>query len=249
MENNIKIPKVIHYCWFGRGEKNKLFYECLESWKKYFPDYEIIEWNEDNFDISKSNNYVKQAYYSKKYAFVSDYVRLKVLYDNGGIYFDTDVEVLKRIDDEILKRGYFAKEKDNQIATGLGFCVPPKNTLIKYMMDDYENLNFINEDGTMDMTACPSRNSKSLEKKGYIINKNTTEICGIGIYDKEYFCGFDINTQHYIISDKTFTVHHYNASWLPRNKKIAKKVKRIISLLIGEKKYKRIAGLRRKLKK
>ena len=178
IESNI--PKQIHYCWFGRGKKNKLFYKCLKSWKKYLPDYEIIEWNEDNFDINSTNKYVKEAYENKKYAFVSDYARLKILYENGGIYFDTDVEVLKKIDQEILGNGYFAKERDNQISTGLGFCVPKHNELVKIMMDDYENASFI-INGEMDFTACPNRNTDSLEKMGYKVNKETKEIEGLKV--------------------------------------------------------------------
>ena len=127
------IPKKIHYCWFGKGPKSKLFEKCLASWKKYFPDFEIIEWNEENFDVS-SNKYVKEAYENKKWAFVSDYARLKIIYEEGGIYFDTDVEVLKRIPDEILETGYFAKESDNYIATGLGFAANKKS---QYERDCY----------------------------------------------------------------------------------------------------------------
>lgn len=241
-----KIPKKIHYIWFGNGEKNKTFYKCLKSWKKFLPDYEIIEWNESNFNIDETNDYVKEAYSMKKYAFVSDYARLKILYENGGIYFDTDVEVLKKIDKEILEQGYFAKERDNLINTGLGFCVPKNNKLVKIMMDDYENIKFIKEDGTLDLMACPSRNSDALAKEGYIIDKNIEDIGGIKVYDKEFFCGFDVNTQHYIITEKTFTVHHYDASWLSKDKKIIKKTKRIISKIIGEKNYRRIGNLRKK---
>ncbi len=237
----IDIPKTIHYCWFGKGKKNKIFKKCIKSWRKYLPDYKIIEWNETNFDVNK-NQYCREAYSLKKYAFVSDYARLKILYENGGIYFDTDVEVLKKIPNDILKNGYFAKERDSQIATGLGFCVPKNNKAIKCMLDDYNDIHFINN-GIPDMTACPVRNSKSLEKMGFNI-KTDNEIYKIKLYSKEFFCGFDLDTQHYIIDENTYTVHHYNSSWLPKNKKIIKKMKRVTSKLLGRKIYKKIANIK-----
>ena len=233
------IPKKIHYCWFGRGPKGKIFKKCYNSWKKYFPDYEIIEWNEDNFDISKCK-YAKQAYDLKKYAFVSDYVRLKVLYEEGGIYFDTDVEVLKKIPPEILNEGYFAKEVDDAINTGLGFAVPKNNNIIKIMLDDYENLEFIDKDGIIDMTACPERNTRALRKKGYIIDSRNLPLDSIKTYGRDYFCGYDLKNNHYIISDKTYTVHHYNASWQSKRARIKTKLKRILSKIIGIKNYEKI---------
>ena len=235
MKNACIIPKKIHYCWFGRGKKDKIFKKCYNSWKKYFPDYEIIEWNEDNFDIN-CIEYTKEAYKMKKYAFVSDYARLKIMYEYGGIYFDTDVEALKRIDDKILKEGYFAKEYDNMISTGLGFSTPPKNEIVKIMMDDYENIHFINNE-KIDMTPCPIRNTKSLNKKGYIISKNIKDLDGIRIYSKEYFCGFDNELQRYDIKDSTYTVHHYAASWMNTSNKIIKRFTRCLSKICGKKLY------------
>lgn len=233
------VPKKIHYCWFGRGPKNKLFYKCLKSWKKYFPDYEIIEWNEDNFDIN-SSNFTKKAYEIKKYAFVSDYARLKILYENGGIYFDTDVEVLKRIPDSILENGYFAKENENQIATGLGFAVQPHNKIIKIMLDDYETNYDFNK-----MEPCPIFNTNSLLKKG--INPSEVKtIDGVEIFDKEYFCGYDLDNNHYDITDKTYTVHHYDSSWKSKKDRRKTKIKKFISKIIGKKNYEKIRKLKKK---
>lgn len=241
------IPKKIHYCWFGRGEKPKLYKECIESWKKYFPDFEIIEWNEENFDIN-CNQYVKEAYENKKYAFVSDYARLKVLYNHGGIYFDTDVEVLKRIPDEILETGYFAKEQSTEIQTGLGFAVYPKNKIIKYMMDDYKKIPFI-KDGKMDLEPCPIRNTRSLTKKGYIINEKNKFLDDIPIFEREYFCGYDIFNNHYIISEKTYTVHHYSGSWLSKSDQTKTKIRKLISKIIGPKNYERLRQIKQKIRK
>ena len=182
--------KKIHYCWFGRGKKPKVFYKCLKSWKKFYPDFEIIEWNEDNFDIN-CNEYVKEAYNCKKYAFVSDYARLKIIFDNGGIYFDTDVEALKRIDDVILENGFFAKESSNTINTGLGFCANKGNNTIKKLLDDYKNEHFL-KNNVMDLTTCVERVTNNFINRGYDLNKHISEIDGILIFDPEYFCGFDI---------------------------------------------------------
>lgn len=246
MNGEEKIPKVIHYCWFGKGNKSKIFDKCIESWRKYLPDYKIVEWNEENFDI-ECNCYVKEAYEKRKYAFVSDYARLKILYENGGIYFDTDVEVIKHIKPEILEKGYFAKEVDNELQTGLGFCVPPKNQIIKYMMDDYEDIHFIKEK-QLDLTPCPKRNTESLIKRGYTIDASTEEIEGIKVYDKNYFCGFDLITHQHIISDKTYTIHHYEASWAPKSSKIKAKIKGIISNIIGRNVYQKIRKIKLHLK-
>lgn len=246
--NSMMIPKKIHYCWFGNGKKNKTFNNCYKSWKKFFPEYEIIEWNEKNFNIDE-NLYAKQAYQAKKYAFVSDYARLKILYEYGGIYFDTDVEVLKRIDDSVIKSGYFAKEKDNEINTGLGFCVPPKNKFIKIMLDDYENISFCNGDNSYDLTPCTKRNTASIVNAGYSISSKCENLGEIKVYNRDYFCGYDIDNNHYIISDKTYTVHHYNASWQPKNQRVKRKIKKIFSKVIGIKKYNKIRILKNKLTK
>lgn len=240
------IIKKIHYCWFGKGEKPSIFKKCYKSWVKYFPDYEIIEWNEENFDIT-SNNYIREAYEQKKYAFVSDYARLKILYEEGGIYFDTDVEVLKRIPDNILEKGYFAKETDNYIATGLGFCVQPQNNIVKYMLEDYENIHFINNK-EMDLTPCPKRNTESLIKRGYVIDKYNYYLDEIKVYDKEYFCGYDVYTNHYMITENTYTVHHYCASWVPAKQKMQNILRRIISKILGHKIYDKLRTIKKKIR-
>ena len=115
------IPKIIHYCWFGRGAKSDLMQKCISSWKMFMPNYKIIEWNEDNVDF-KANTYLEEAYELKKYAFMSDYVRLKVIYEYGGIYLDTDVELLKSLEPILKKGGFFSFEREQTIATGLGFA-------------------------------------------------------------------------------------------------------------------------------
>ena len=125
----MSIPKVIHYCWFGKGEMPKLAKKCIRSWKKYCPDYEIICWNEDNFDLSQ-NRYMREAYEAGKWAFVSDFARLKIIYENGGIYLDTDVEIIKPIDDLTVNRGFMGFDEKGIVATGLGFGAEKGNEII-----------------------------------------------------------------------------------------------------------------------
>lgn len=240
------MEKKIHYCWFGRGNKPKIFYKCLKSWKKNYPDYEIIEWNEDNFDIN-CNEYVKDAYRCKKYAFVSDYARLKIIYDCGGLYFDTDVESLKRIDDNILKSGFFAKETQNTINTGLGFGASKNNKIIKMLMDDYNNEHFL-VNGEMNLKTCVQRVSELLVNKGYNISNDNCIIDGIPVYNPEFFCGFDVKNDNYLITSNTYNVHHYSGTWLSKKDKTIMFLKRTLSKIVGIKNYEKLRKLKNRKK-
>ena len=135
------IPKVIHYCWFGGNTKNEMVLKCMESWKKYCPDYKVVEWNEDNFDVNMCR-FTKEAYESKKWAFVSDVARLHILYNYGGVYLDTDIELKENIDEWLQYDGWFAFQYDNTIATGLGCASIKKNKIVKLLLDDYKNRRF-----------------------------------------------------------------------------------------------------------
>ena len=156
------IPKKIHYCWFGRGEKPKLTEKCIESWKKYCPNYELIEWNEDNFDIN-SNQYVREAYENRKFAFVTDYVRLYVLNKFGGIYMDTDVEVIKPLDDFLKCKAFSSFENNNYIPTGI-IAAEKGNKWIKTLLEDYDNLHFI-KNNELDLTPNTVRITNTTIKK------------------------------------------------------------------------------------
>lgn len=214
------IPKKIHYCWFGGKELPKEAKECIESWKKYFPDYEIIEWNESTVELD-SCEYVKQAYERKKWAFVSDYFRFQGLYEYGGIYFDTDVKVLQSMESVIKEGAYFAKETERDggtVNSGLGMAVEPHNAIYKEMLDSYNKDKFINKDGSENLTTVCQRMTKLLIEHGYDIRKEYTEIqCvdGIKIYPSEYFCpmGYDGITN---VTPRTYTIHLYNASWFSK---------------------------------
>ena len=207
------IPKTINYCWFGRGEKDEIFYKCLESWKKYFPDYEIIEWNENNFDIYQ-NDYMKEAYEAKKYAFVSDFARIKIIYDHGGIYFDTDVEVLKDMHEILQKGAYIGCELPGQVQTGLGFAAEQHNIMVGKMLEQYNNLRFKLSNG-YNMVPCGKYNTKPFLECGWNRKNEITKIKDMNIYPTEYFAPFNYQTGEVKITSNTYTYHHGNASWLP----------------------------------
>lgn len=209
-----EIPKLIHYCWFGGNELPDLALKCIESWKKYCPDYEIIEWNESNFDLGCSD-FVNEAYKAKKWAFVSDYARLKVIYDNGGIYLDTDVELVKSLDSLLKEKCYFAEETTGYVATGLGFGARKHDSTVALLLDEYNGKHFINADGTYDMEQCPIKNTKPLLKLGYKFDGKDIWRCeNFVVFPPEYFCPLDFNTNKMHITDNTMSIHLYDASWL-----------------------------------
>ena len=181
------IPKIIHYCWFGKGKKSKLINNCMKTWKKYFPDYKIIEWNEDNFDIN-CNEYVKQAYENKKFAFVSDYARLYVLYNFGGIYFDTDIEVIKNFDNIIKNMDIYAFEKEDVIMTGV-MIARKESKIIKQFLKLYDNLKFLNDDGSLNLLPNTYRLTEILKENGLVCNnkKQILKNSLAEIYPIEYF--------------------------------------------------------------
>lgn len=208
------IPKTIHYCWFGRNPLPKLAKKCIKSWKKYCPDYEIIEWNEDNFDISACPLYVRQAYEAKKWAFVTDYVRLKVVYDHGGIYLDTDVELKKPLDALLSYGAYFGFEDGVHIATGLGFGAEKGHPLLKELMDDYAEIPFVREDGSFDTLPCPQRNTAILLRHGMQQNDSRQVLDGnILILPSEYFCPLSYQNGRKKCTENTISIHWFDASW------------------------------------
>ncbi len=208
------IPKIIHYIWFGHGKKNRLIQECMKSWKKYCPDYEIKEWNEENFDIN-SNLYVKEAYENKKWAFVSDYVRLYALYNEGGIYLDTDCELLGPINDYLSNNAFSGYESDDYIPTAI-MGAEKSNEWIKSLLDYYDNKSFYNEDGTIDLTTnVITISNLTKEKYNVCYDGKIIDIPGVlTIYPKDYFCPKDGKTGIISFTPNTVAIHHFNASWV-----------------------------------
>ncbi len=219
------IPKVIHYCWFGRGEKSRLIKKCMRSWKKYCPDYEIIEWNEDNFDID-STVWTREAYDSKKWAFVSDYVRLYVLYNYGGVYLDTDVEIKKPIDEFLKYPAFSGFEHFNTAPTGI-IASEKNQSVIKDWLSHYDGRHYI-----VNGEICTDPNvnfmTNQLLEKGLKLNNEFQIIDGFAMFPKTYFCPLCMLTvEDDDFSENTYTVHHFTSTWrTPKGRKDLKRVRR-----------------------
>jgi mannosyltransferase OCH1-like enzyme len=228
-----KIPKVIHYCWFGGNPLPNHALRCIESWKNKCPDYEIKKWDETNFNIN-GNQYIKEAYKTCKWAFVSDYARLKIIYEYGGIYLDTDVELLKGLDNLLEYEGFMGFEDEKHINTGLGFGAIKNNKVIKKMMEDYERIPFIIETGNYDLTTCPIRNTRVLTKNGIIAN-NTLQIIDNVIYlPNDYFNPKNYDTGDINITNNTYSIHHFDSSWMSEeDKKLDKRRKKYTKIFGG----------------
>ncbi len=217
------IPKKIHYCWFGRGEKPKLAKKCIESWKTFCPDYEIVEWNEDNFDVNM-NAYTKMCYEQKNYAFLSDYVRLVAVFENGGIYFDTDVEAVKPFDELLSDKAFFGFETNDYVNTGHGFGAEAKAEIVKALIDAYDRV----IDGQHGTVGCPVLNTEALVKNGFEMNGKTQTRNGVVVYAKEYFNPFNDNTGVLTKTDNTYSIHWYGKSWMDRKDIVRNKLTRVI---------------------
>lgn len=253
------IPKVIHYCWFGGNPFLKEMKRCMGSWKKVCPDYEIIEWNESNFDIAVMPQYVQQAYAQKKWAFVSDYARLWIIYNYGGIYLDTDVKLIKPLDSFLEYKGYFGFEKNDykRINTGLGFGAEKGLPILRDLMDDYDNRLFLDENGYFNGETNTLINWKVFQKHG-VIGNDTFQIIddNVAIFPGEYFDPLDdIVMKKLHITDNTHSIHYYTLSWEDSREELIRyawrekyinPIKRKLAGLMGEKLYGKIKKMFRR---
>lgn len=222
------IPKIIHYCWFGNNKKSDLINKCINSWKKYFPDYEIIEWNENNTNLNE-NEYIKKAYELKKWAYVSDYIRMKVLYQYGGIYFDVDVEVIKQFPKQLFELQSFSgyESFSGLVSPGLVYACMPGDVLVKKVMDSYKDDIFTLE-STEKMFTINKRITKILDEYGYVHENEKQTILGLTIFPDDFFCAYDAEKRCTQITKNTLSVHHYAASWFPWHKRIKFKIGTIL---------------------
>lgn len=207
------VPKIIHYCWFGGSPLPELAVKCIDSWKKYFPDYKIRKWDESNFDINCCA-YVREAYEAGKWAFVSDYARFWILYHEGGIYFDIDVEVLQPFGDILEEGAFMGCESFDHVNPGLGLGAIPGLGVYREMLEIYERKHFITEDGKLDLTTVVVYITDLLRKKGFQGDGRIECIDGVRIYPTEYFCPLKYDTGETEITKQTHSIHYYNASWL-----------------------------------
>lgn len=212
------IPKVIHYCWFGRNPLPQLALDCIASWKKYLPDYEIKEWNEDSFDVNIIP-YTAEAYKAKKYAFVSDYARFWILEQYGGVYFDTDIELIKPIDDILEQGSYLAFEGDvsrfakGSIAPGLGLAFEAHHSFLRSMISLYGKLSFINPDGSINYKTICDYTTEYLYTRGLKRTFGVQIIDGIHLWPSEYFSPTHFVTKRLHITSNTRSIHRDMRSW------------------------------------
>lgn len=216
------IPKKIHYCWFGGNPLPELAQKCIASWKKYCPDYEIIEWNENNFDIHCCK-YVEEAYNAKKWAFVSDVARLYALVNYGGIYMDTDVELLNSLDPFLNYEAFSGFEAMDRIPTGL-MASEKGQVFFKELLDEYKSEYFIKNNGEYDLTTNVERITKQALKYGLKLNNEKQTIKGFTLFPNDYFCPKNLQTLELVITQNTIAIHHFDGSWLPDEDKLAKEL-------------------------
>ncbi len=216
------IPKVINYCWFGGKEKPELVKKCINSWKKYCPDYEIKEWNESNYDISSAPLFVRQAYEAKKWGFVPDYIRAEIIYNNGGIYLDTDVEIIKNFDNLLNNYCVFGFEDNENVNLGHGFAAEKGCVILKEIMEQYTDIPFVLEDGSYYMVPSPQINTKIFVNHGLVHNGLTQTLDNkILVYSTDYFCPKSWYTGLTKKTRNTYSIHHFDASWhTPEEKEV-----------------------------
>jgi hypothetical protein len=220
---------MIHYCWFGGNPKPKLAEKCIASWKKYCPGWEIIEWNESSFDVEQ-NGYTKMCLEQKKYAFLSDYVRLQVVAEQGGVYFDTDVELLRPIDELLENEAFFGFETPQYVASGLGFGSVAHGTAIEAMLREYDKL----LDGTCGVQMCPALNTAALEKLGLVPDGSMQTVAGALVLPMEYLNPYESATGRLNKTKNTYSIHWYNASWMSTGRKLRSAITRPLHRIFGE---------------
>ncbi len=238
------IPKVIHYCWFGGKPLPEMAEKCIESWKKHCPDYEIRRWDESNFDVNCCE-YVKQAYQAKKWAFVSDYARFKILYENGGLYFDTDVELIKSLDDLVACGAFMGVERYvnsvPEVNPGVGLAAEAGMPIYNELLQEYHARSFLKEDGSFNLITIVAYTTEILKRHGLQEGLQIQLVDGISIYPPEYFCPKDMLSGKMMITENTRSIHHFDGSWYSPEQEYALKLKRKMRNVLPGKLAARIA--------
>ena len=233
------IPKMVHYCWFGGKEKPEDVKKYIESWKQFLPDYQLMEWNEDNFDVERLQ-YTREAYTAGKYAFVSDVARVEALYQYGGVYMDTDVEVLKSFNPLLEAQCILGMEEKEYVATSF-MAFEKEHSLVKQFLDLYENISFLDENGQIVTGTNVAKLTNMLLEKGFVQEDHYQELEeGIKIYPKEYFSPYDYINCHYNITDNSYCVHHFAVSWMSKKEQVKKGIKKQLVKILGPEKMNKI---------
>lgn len=240
------IPRIIHYCWFGGNPLPEEAVRCIESWKKYCPDYEIREWNESNFDIHKYK-YAKQAYGKKKYAFVSDVARFDILFQYGGIYLDTDVELLRPIDSFLDQEAFAGYGQSGKICTGLIFGATAGNPLIQDALSYYTHNEFLLKNGLPNTTTVVTIFSEILSKHGFSLDGHFCQNPLLTLYPWDYFDPLNFDTKQMRITENTYSIHHYACSWKSERDMRVYKIGLVIKKAVGKDNYEKIARLKHKM--
>lgn len=236
------IPKIIHYCWFGRGEMPQLAKDCIASWHKYMPEWEYKMWNEDNFDVN-SVPYTKEAYEAKKYAFVSDYVRLIALHNEGGIYLDTDVEVFKSFDDLLSNTAFAGFEGSKHLPVGTCILASQPNTeWINEQLDAYTEKKFLLKNGIYDTTTNVQLMSRIMQANGFVQDGKEKYYKDVHIFPVDYFSPRQ-TTGEYLRTQMTYCDHLGLGSWANKNNNW----KDVIKKLVGQKRMIQLIKLKRKI--
>lgn len=212
------IPKKIHYCWFGKGEKSEQIQACIASWRRFCPDYEIIEWNEENFDLD-CIPYVAYAYKNKSYAHLTDYARLKIVYENGGIYLDTDVELIASLDRFLSHESFFAMQHSMEVATGLGFGAVAGAAILVELMKNYERKTVTERDGFLTET-CVETDRSVFERRGLAASVEVMYLCDTVVYPPRFFDPKDFETGKTSVTTDTVSIHHYSRTWHDKCEKL-----------------------------
>jgi hypothetical protein len=242
------IPKIIHYCWFGGKPLSPLAVKCIESWKIYLPDYEIKGWNENNFDFDKYE-FAKEALDCKKYAFVADVCRLYALEKFGGIYMDTDVEVLKPLDKFLQHTAFSGFENDDFVPTGIMASIQG-GTWVKELVSYYNNRHFLKENGEMDMVSNTFIITQMMKEKGFEMNNRFQEKQGyVAFYPNEFFCPKSYKTGEINLTENSYCIHHFAKSWIPVPLRLRNNFKMKMMNIFGYENIQKIIDLIKKWKK
>lgn len=220
------IPNLIHYCWFGGNELPKVAQKCIKSWEIYCPDFELVRWDESNFDIT-SMPYVREAYDAQMWAFVSDVARLRALEAFGGIYLDTDMEVVGPLD-VLLGRGpVLGFEDPGGVAVGF-LAAPPSASFVQDLLNEYEGSHFLLGDGTYNKTTIVERATRLLTRKGLVLNGELQVVDGVTVLPVDYLYAKDHITRKLHVTPNTVAIHHYDGSWLSDDERFARRLREFL---------------------